>query len=169
MNHTDWLRLQTEGEKICSSLRQQNYRCLKQTRRLSWKIITPLSPSLRRGEAEQSYLLTWLPSPVSDWSLISNDTTQTWDKLWKHIQSILNTIRGTQAHTDQHTEQLEDYSRPWAIVRLLPDARRYTVARFYNRADAQDHLRFLKRFIPGAEFEVIFDVPADFDSKTSVE
>jgi hypothetical protein len=42
------------------------------------------------------------------------------------------------------------------------------VARFYNRADAQDHLRFLKRFIPAAEFEVIFDVPADFDNKTSV-
>ncbi len=54
---------------------------------------------------------------------------------------------------------LEDYSRPWAIIRLLPDARRYTVARFYNRQDAEDHRRFLKRFIPAAEFEVLFDVP----------
>jgi hypothetical protein len=190
MNHTDWLRLQTEGEKICSSLRQQNYRCLKQTRRLSWKIITPLSPSLPPqpphsssglargedkekplllGEAEGNYLLTWLPSPVSDWSLIPNDTTQTREKLWKHLQSILNTIRGTQAHTDPHIEQPEDYSRPWAIVRLLPDARRYTVARFYNRADAQDHLRFLKRFIPAAEFEVIFDIPTDLQNTASID
>ena len=168
MNHTEWLRFQTEGEKICSSLRQQNYRCLKQTRRLSWKIITPLSLPLPTGEAEHSYLLTWLPSPVSDWSLIPNDTTQTREKLWKHLQSILNTIRGTRADTHQHIEQPEDYSRPWAIVRLLPDARRYTVARFYNRADAQDHLRFLKRFIPAAEFEVIFDIPTDLENTTSM-
>ena len=30
MKHTDWLRLQTEGENICSTLRQQDYQCLKQ-------------------------------------------------------------------------------------------------------------------------------------------
>jgi hypothetical protein len=55
--------------------------------------------------------------------------------------------------------QLEDYSRPWAIIRLLPDARRYTVARFFNRQDAEDHRRFLNRFMPAAEFEVLFDIP----------
>ena len=159
MKHTDWLRLQSEGEKICASLRQQDYQCLKQTRRLSWKI----------SKESTSYLLTWLPSPVSDWSLIPNDTTQTREKLWKHLQIIINTIRGTQPDTHQHTEQLEDYSRPWALVRLLPDARRYTVARFYNRADAQDHLRFLKRFIPAAEFKVIFDIPTDLENTTSID
>jgi hypothetical protein len=61
--------------------------------------------------------------------------------------------------TPKHTSQAEDYSRPWAIIRLLPDARRYTVARFYNRQDAEDHRRFLNRFMPAAEFEVLFDVP----------
>ncbi len=59
----------------------------------------------------------------------------------------------------KRTSQVEDYSRPWAIVRLLPDARRYTIARFFNRQDAEDHQRFLKRFIPAAEFEILFDVP----------
>ena len=59
----------------------------------------------------------------------------------------------------KRTSQAEDYSRPWAIIRLLPDARRYTVARFFNRQDAQDHRRFLNRFMPAAEFEVVFDVP----------
>jgi hypothetical protein len=57
------------------------------------------------------------------------------------------------------TSQAEDYSRPWAIIRLLPDARRYTVARFYNRQDAEDHRRLLNRFMPAAEFEILFDVP----------
>ena len=59
------------------------------------------------------------------------------------------------------TPQREDYSRPWAIVRLLPNARRYTVARFYNRQDADDHMRFLNRYMPAAEFEVLFDVPTN--------
>jgi hypothetical protein len=169
MNHTEWLRLQTEGEKICSSLRQHNYRCLKQTRRLSWKIITPLSLPLPKGETEEYYLLTWLPAPVSDWSLIPNDTTKTREKLMQHVQSILNTIRGTQTNTYQRIEQPEDYSRPWAIVRLLPDLRRYTVARFHNRSDAQDHLRFLKRSIPAAEFELIFNIPTDLENTTSID
>ena len=59
----------------------------------------------------------------------------------------------------ERSSQIEDYSRPWAIVRLLPDARRYTVARFFNCQDAEDHRRFLNRFIPTAKFEVLFDVP----------
>ena len=46
--------------------------------------------------------------------------------------------------------------RPWTIVRILPDARHYTVARFRNRQDANDHLRLLRRFIPAAAFEIIF-------------
>lgn len=46
--------------------------------------------------------------------------------------------------------------RPWTIVRILPNARHYTVARFRNRQDANDHLRLLRRFIPVAEFEIIF-------------
>ena len=57
------------------------------------------------------------------------------------------------------SSQVEDYSRPWAISRLLPDARQYTVARFFNRQDAEDHRRFLNRFMPAAEFVILFDVP----------
>jgi hypothetical protein len=47
-------------------------------------------------------------------------------------------------------------NRPWTIVRILPDARHYTVAHFRNRQDANDHLRLLRRFIPAAAFEIIF-------------
>jgi hypothetical protein len=35
------------------------------------------------------------------------------------------------------------------------------VARFFNRQDAEDHVRFLNRFMPASEFEVLFDVPTD--------
>lgn len=56
--------------------------------------------------------------------------------------------------TDQST-------RPWTIVRILPKARHYTVACFRNRQDADDHLRLLRRFIRGSEFEVIFAPPED--------
>ena len=58
-----------------------------------------------------------------------------------------------------HRLQVEDYSRPWAITRLLPNARRYTIARFFNRQDAEDYRRFLNRFMPASEFEILFDVP----------
>lgn len=51
----------------------------------------------------------------------------------------------------------KDYLRPWAIIRLLPNAKTYIIARFYNRQDAHDHLRVLNRFMPTSEFETIFD------------
>jgi len=55
-------------------------------------------------------------------------------------------------------QQIEDYSRPWAIVRLLPNLQRYTVARFFNHQDAEDHRRFLHPYMPASEFQVVFDV-----------
>jgi hypothetical protein len=155
MKHSDWLRLQSEGDSICANLRQQGYQCRKQTRRLSWKL---------SKEGQDDYALTWLPAPVSDWSLLPNNTSPARTQLWQLIQRTLTRIRGDIGTTSAQHLQTEDYSRPWAIVRLLPDARRYTVARFFNRQDADDHKRFLNRFIPAAEFEVVFDVPTPSDS-----
>ncbi len=59
--------------------------------------------------------------------------------------------------------------RPWAIVRILPKAQCCTVARFRNRADADDHARFLRRFIPKAEFEIIFDLPDEEEGITKLD
>ena len=53
----------------------------------------------------------------------------------------------------------EQSTRPWTIVRILPKAQHYTVACFRNRQDADDYLRVLRRFIPVAEFEIIFASP----------
>jgi hypothetical protein len=151
MKHSEWLRLQSEGESICATLRQHDYQCHKQTRRLSWKLTK---------EGQDDYVLAWLPAPVSDWTLIPNDTSPQREKLWQLIERTLTSIReGVMKTQPKLTSQAEDYSRPWAIIRLLPDARRYTVARFYNRQDAEDHRRLLNRFMPAAEFEILFDVP----------
>lgn len=54
-----------------------------------------------------------------------------------------------------------DYAKPWVIVRVLPDARNHTVARFCNRQDADDHLRALRRFVRSGIFEIVFDRPGD--------
>ena len=161
MKHSDWLRLQAEGESICATLRQQGYLCRKQTRRLCWKLCK---------EGQGDYVLTWLPTPVSDWTLMPNDMCPQREQLWQLIDRTLTSIRGKVIKTlPQRSSQVEDYSRPWAIIRLLPDARRYTVARFFNRQDAEDHRRFLKRFMPAAEFEVVFDVPDEQLQRTTEE
>jgi len=151
MKHSEWLRLQSEGESLCATLRQHDYQCHKQTRRLSWKLTK---------EGQVDYVLAWLPAPVSDWTLMPNNTSPQREKLWQLIERTLTSIReGVMKTQLKLTSQAEDYSRPWAIIRLLPDARRYTVARFYNRQDAEDHRRLLNRFVPAAEFEILFDVP----------
>jgi hypothetical protein len=161
MKHSDWLRLQWEGDRICATLRQQGYLCRKQNRRLSWKLCK---------EVQGDYVLTWLPAPISDWTLIPNDTSPQREQLWQLIEHTLTSIRGeVMKSLPKRTSQAEDYSRPWAIIRLLPDARRYTVARFFNRQDAEDHRRFLNRFMPVAEFEVVFDVPNEQLQPTTYE
>ena len=79
MKHSQWLRLKAEGENICSILRQQGYRCTKQVRRLSWKITAE----------GVSYVLTWLPAPVGDWSIIPNDSSPARQKLMLVVQDRL--------------------------------------------------------------------------------
>jgi hypothetical protein len=46
---------------------------------------------------------------------------------------------------------------PWTLVRLLPNAQHYTIGRFYSRTEAENHKRFLGKWMPAAEFEVVFD------------
>jgi len=151
MNHTDWLRLRSEGESICAVLKQQGYQCRKQVHRLSWKI----------SQEGNSYVLTWSPAPISEWSLIPSDTNPVRERIWAVVQSVLKANEESKKIAPQSIRQPEDFTRPWAIVRLLPNAQRYTVARFFNRQDADDHKRVLNRFMPIAEFEVVFDVPGE--------
>jgi putative acetyltransferase len=42
------------------------------------------------------------------------------------------------------------------------------VARFFNRQDANEHKRVLQRFIPAAEFEIVFDSPDEGDQEIEI-
>ncbi len=50
--------------------------------------------------------------------------------------------------------------RNWTIVLALPNAQNRIISRFRNRQDAEDCARFLRRSVPTAKFEVVFDAPA---------
>jgi hypothetical protein len=156
MKHSDWLRLCSEGEQICAVFRQQGYQCKKQTRRLSWQLCK---------EGQDDYSLTWLPAPVGDWSLIPNNNSPVREQMWAIVQNALAPKPG-QATTYQRVQQPEDYSRPWAIVRLLPTCDVIQWRVFFHRQDAEDHRRFLNRYMPASEFQVVFDVPNSRDLMT---
>lgn len=47
----------------------------------------------------------------------------------------------------------------WCVVRQLPTLQSMTVAQFFSRLDAENHLKILKNLHPGTFFEVVFDVP----------
>lgn len=147
MKHADWLRLYAEAENICRMLRQRGYQCIKQSRRLSWKIST---------DNRNSYLLTWLPAPVGDWSLLPSEPHPSREKIWVVVQKALKAEENT---SELFLPPIQNQYRYWTIVRLSPDLQHITVARFFNRQDAEDHARVLRRFIPSAEFEIVFDPP----------
>ncbi|NJO41353.1 MAG: hypothetical protein HC769_06440 [Cyanobacteria bacterium CRU_2_1] len=46
----------------------------------------------------------------------------------------------------------------WAVVRLLPNLQRVTIARFHKRSDADGYVQALRRLIPDATFIVVFDL-----------
>lgn len=50
---------------------------------------------------------------------------------------------------------------PWCIVKLLPNMQRQVVARCRRRNDAEEHLRVLRRLLPGTSFAIVFDLALD--------
>ena len=100
MKHTEWLRLKTEGENICAILRQPGYCCTKQTRRLSWTITTE----------GVSYVLSWLPAPVGDWSVIPKDDSPAREQLVSDVQNALT--KREKASTSQPISLIEDLHGP---------------------------------------------------------
>lgn len=150
MKHSEWLRLQTEGDKIVVSLRDDGFNCRKQPHRLSWYLC----------KGSVSYTLTWLPAPVREWILLPKDETPERSQLLAQIHFILqqpSRDRTTQPSplTNQRFWNQKNY--PWTLVRLLPNAQHYTVGRFYSRTEAEHQQRFLAKLIPAAQFEVVFD------------
>jgi hypothetical protein len=163
MKHSEWLRLQADsealaslrasGDRVVASLRADGFNCRKQPRRLSWYLC----------KGSLSYTLTWLPAPVREWSLLPNDETPDRAQLLAQINSLMEhrgcgRIAESSPHSTQSFWNQLDY--PWTLVRLLPNAQHYTVGRFYSRIEAENHKRFLGKWMPAAEFEVVFDADA---------
>lgn len=140
MKHSAWLRLQEQAERIVSLLRQKGYKCIKHHQKLSWTI---------RKEGRGEYTLAWIPAPAGEWVVLPNTDCDIRRDILKTIDIALAPKVG------------DSQLSPWTIVRLLPNAQRYTVARFFNRQDAHDHVKMLHRFMPAAEFEIVFEVPND--------
>lgn len=46
---------------------------------------------------------------------------------------------------------------PWTIIRVRPNLKPITVARFRRRSDAEGHLVILKQLIPFAKFTIVFE------------
>jgi hypothetical protein len=62
MKHSQWLALQKEGEQIVMALTALGYRCLQPTPSLFWTV----------RQEQIFYRLTWLSSPLNEWSLLPN-------------------------------------------------------------------------------------------------
>ncbi|WP_231510240.1 hypothetical protein [Fischerella sp. PCC 9605] len=50
------------------------------------------------------------------------------------------------------------YQTPWMIVRWLSPTQRVIYGRFQTRSDANSHLLVLRRLMPRACLEVVFDL-----------
>ncbi len=150
MKHSQWLRLKAEGDRVIASLRADGFNYRKHTHRLSWYL----------GKGSVSYTFTWLPAPVSEWSLLPNDGTLEREQLLAKIHSILE-HRDWGRNVEQSPLPKQDFwnqkDYPWTLVMLLPNAQHYTVGRFYSRTEAEKQKRFLGKWMPAAEFEVVFD------------
>ncbi|MBE9128602.1 MULTISPECIES: hypothetical protein [unclassified Coleofasciculus] len=150
MNHNEWIRLFNEGDRIAMALVTEGYQVLKVKGTLSWKILAS------KSKISKGYTLTWLPAPVAEWTLLPKDFTAERHRLIQIIQSSLSPKPSLYRGTGRYPE---GYSKPWAIAQLLPNATRCTIARFFNRQDACDHLRFLTQRVPAAKFTMFFDPP----------
>ncbi|HEY9651483.1 MAG TPA: hypothetical protein V6C95_12520 [Coleofasciculaceae cyanobacterium] len=80
MNHTQWLRLQAQGELVCATLKDLDYQVIKQRSTLHWQLI-------KEGQAD--YLFCWLPAPISHWVLLPNDCTEVRSQLLETIHQTL--------------------------------------------------------------------------------
>jgi hypothetical protein len=157
MKHSQWLRLKVEADRIAAALRADGFGCRKHTHRLSWHF----------RKDTLSYTLAWLPAPVRDWTLLPNDGTPQREQLLSQIHSILQHRGCGRTEKQSPLPTLDSplpiqpiwnqQNYPWTLVRLLPNAQHYIIARFYSRAEAENHKRFLGKWMPAAEFEVIFD------------
>jgi hypothetical protein len=47
---------------------------------------------------------------------------------------------------------------PWCVVRFLPEMQRIVIHRFRKRAQAEEYLQIVKRLVPTASHQIVFDL-----------
>jgi hypothetical protein len=68
-------------------------------------------------------------------------------------------------HINTSLDEIMSYGdrlRRWAVIRLLENMQRITVARCTSESDADGYAQLFRRLIPDATFIVVFD-PPDFE------
>jgi hypothetical protein len=52
---------------------------------------------------------------------------------------------------------------PWVVYRQLANLQRIEVARFRRRNDAEEYLNVVRRMVPQAQFEIVYEVDSTID------
>ncbi|NJN59807.1 MAG: hypothetical protein HC879_21130 [Leptolyngbyaceae cyanobacterium SL_5_9] len=60
---------------------------------------------------------------------------------------------------------------PWCVVRFLPNSQRFVAARFHRRSDADGYLQVLRRLLPTAQYEIVFEAiaPEEMEDMSRLE
>ena len=143
--------LTVEIFRIQTALQAQGFQIQKQLQQPGWVIYR---------SAQQVYRLSYYPAPVERWILRPADHSPTRQHIVATIRTALNPT------APAPTAIAPTAHRPWTIVLIRHTLQRHgvalqrhTVARFRNRQDADDHLRAIRRYMPRAQFEVVFEPP----------
>ena len=133
--------LAVEISRIKAALQAQGFQIHQHPQQPIWTI-----------HRQTQYRLSYSPAPVARWALHPVDDSPTRQHIVATIRAALNpTAPALTAITIDH--------RPWTIVLIRDTLQRHTVARFRNRQDADDHLRAIRRYMPKARFEIVFESP----------
>ena len=139
-------RIAGEFSRIQAALKAQGFTIYRQLQQPVWVVY--------RRQSHQVYQLSFQHLPKPGWILYPVDESPTREQLIGIIQSVLEPSRVACLEISM----LPPNCHPWTLVLLREKMQRHVVARFRNRQDADDQLRAIRRYMPKARFEIVFDL-----------
>lgn len=145
MKHTEWLELNQQANRIISALRAKRFTCRKsRIKRLTWTV----------SRESTTYTFTW--DVQNNWVFEKIEGSS--DLIPALTRAITEALHRGGGRNKLPFWQQNHY--PWILVQINPELpKNATVARFFNRGDAENHRRFLSKTIPSEKFEVMFEPP----------
>ena len=131
--------------RIQPALEAQGFTVYRQLQQPVWMVY--------RCQSHQVYQLSFQTLPKAGWVIHPIDESPTREQIIGIIQSVLDPSRVACLEISM----LPPNCHPWTLVLLREKMQRHVVARFRNRQDADDQLRAIRRYMPKAKFEVVFD------------